>query len=133
MVACNSKDIFQLVFGQNVQSGCRQSQPVCAQADLLNGFFTTDVQGIEHVIFGQGREYLEQQCGLAYARVATQQDHGTADQSTTQGTIKFSRPGSHARLFHQVYFIELAYYCPGRAMGLKPLINRGPFFDCNLA
>ena len=94
------EDAFDPGLRQQADAGAAQAQAAGAQAHLLGRFLAGDV---EHRPFGpqagtQGGAGLEQEGGLADARVAADQDHGPGHQATAQDPVQFGDATAGARL-----------------------------------
>ena len=70
---------FPAEFRPGLELGCGQAQTPGAQGHLGAAFFACDIQGV-HALALQGIQGLQQQSGLADARIATDQ---TTPPSTT--------------------------------------------------
>ena len=107
------EDALEVDLGEHLQRRGRQLQALSAQRDLLAGFLAADVDHAADHLAALGRsalaacgrggrsqvgERLQQQGGLADARVATDQHDPTADQAAAEHAVEFIQPGGLARL-----------------------------------
>ena len=106
-------DGFEPDLGQQVDLvGRRQTQAAGAQGHLLGRFFARDVKHRNR--FGQRGQGLQQQRGLAYARIAADEHHGAGHQTAAQHAVEFVQPGRLARRFARFDVGQTAHRRRGR-------------------
>jgi hypothetical protein len=90
------QDGLHLGLGRELERGRLEPQALRTRSNLPHRFLARDV---EHRPFpAQGICRLQQQRGLADARVATQQHHGTRNQPAAQDSVEFTDPGDGAHV-----------------------------------
>ena len=88
-------DFFQLGFGQHVHLAVVQAQTPRPQSHLRARLFTSDIQGVLAAAL-QTIQGLQQQGGLANARVAANQHHTALHHAAAQDAVQFILPGGGA-------------------------------------
>jgi len=98
------QDVLNAGLGQRLQVVQRQVQAHGAAGDLRQRLLAGHVQCREtdrHL-----RQRLQQQGGLADARIAADQHHGALDQPAAQYPVELADPGGHPRLLAVAHVLE---------------------------
>ncbi len=91
------EDVFQAGFRGHQQLGRLESQAVGPKFELDLGFFPGNVEA-DKPPPAEPVQDLEDEGGLADARVAAHQDHGALDHGASQGAVEFADAGDPAHL-----------------------------------
>ncbi|MNZ68266.1 hypothetical protein D3C78_865300 [compost metagenome] len=111
-MAGGGDDAFDAGLGHHLQLVFRQAETTGAHGDLLLGFLAGDVERRQAA--GDVAEGLQENGGLADARIAADQHHGAIDQAAAQYTVEFGGRRAEARHFLDADFGE------GLDVGLLP-------------
>lgn len=122
--------IFDTGPGHNIQVFRLKVQPISSHFDLLRGFFTGKVQGLQPPVC-KTTQHLQNHGGFSDTGVPPDQNQGTGNQTAPEGAVKLRNSGSPSQFGGKgngVYALGLAH---GETTGIftsgrLALLQKGP-------
>ena len=115
------QNTLNLRFAEQHNALACQSQPLGAQPNLARRLLAAHIQTRHRL--RQMMHRLQQQCGLADARIATNQHHTAAHQPAAENTVKLADAARHQRLRLQLHRIQ-PLHLPGGNPGITAALAR---------
>jgi hypothetical protein len=119
-----AQDGGQLGLGRQVETFVQGADPLGAQPHLAGGLLAGDHEG-GAVGGGDAVGHLEQQRGLAHARLAGHQQHGARDQASAEHAVELGDAGGDGARACQLHFRDRPRRSRDRAGGHGAQGGRG--------